>query len=141
MAAMAFESGETFSPSVKNSAGSGAVGLIQFMPQTAIALDTTTENLAKMSAVAQLDYVREYFLPYKGKLSTLADVYMVILWPAAIGKPDAYVLFSKADTKHPKRYLQNKGLDKNHDGAVSKSEAASAVQAKLKKGQQVGFAG
>lgn len=41
MAAMAFESGETFSPSIKNAAGSGAVGLIQFMPSTAKALGTS----------------------------------------------------------------------------------------------------
>ena len=31
MSCMAFESGETFSPSVRNAAGSGATGLIQFM--------------------------------------------------------------------------------------------------------------
>jgi membrane-bound lytic murein transglycosylase B len=35
MACMAFETGETFSPAIKNAAGSGAVGLIQFMPSTA----------------------------------------------------------------------------------------------------------
>lgn len=42
MACIAFETGETFSPAIKNSAGSGAVGLIQFMPSTAKALGTTT---------------------------------------------------------------------------------------------------
>src|SRR3546814_174031 len=35
MACIAWESGETFSPSIKNMAGSGATGLIQFMPTTA----------------------------------------------------------------------------------------------------------
>ena len=35
MAAMAFETGRSFSPSQRNQAGSGAVGLIQFMPRTA----------------------------------------------------------------------------------------------------------
>jgi hypothetical protein len=35
MACMAFESAGTFSSSIKNGAGSGAVGLIQFMPSTA----------------------------------------------------------------------------------------------------------
>jgi hypothetical protein len=35
MACMAWESGESFSPSKKNMAGSGATGLIQFMPSTA----------------------------------------------------------------------------------------------------------
>src|ERR1044071_1211337 len=41
MAVMSFESGATFRPSVKNMAGSGAVGLIQFMPATATGLGTT----------------------------------------------------------------------------------------------------
>ena len=45
MACMAWESAETFSPKVKNAAGSGAVGLIQFMPATARALGTTAEEL------------------------------------------------------------------------------------------------
>ena len=46
MAVMSFESGETFSPSIKNAAGSGAVGLIQFMPATAKQLGTSTQALA-----------------------------------------------------------------------------------------------
>ena len=63
MACMAFESGETFSPSIKSKAGSGATGLIQFMPTTAQALGTTTQKLAAMSAVKQFDYIEKYFLP------------------------------------------------------------------------------
>lgn len=35
MAVMAFESGESFRPDIRNAAGSGATGLIQFMPATA----------------------------------------------------------------------------------------------------------
>ena len=34
MAVMSFETGGTFSPSIPNAAGSGATGLIQFMPST-----------------------------------------------------------------------------------------------------------
>ena len=34
----------------------------------------TTESLAKMSAVAQLEYVKKYFMPYKNKLGKLEDV-------------------------------------------------------------------
>ena len=85
MAAMAFETGETFSASVRNRA-SGATGLIQFMPSTARSLGTTTDKLAAMTAEDQLDYVRKYFAPYRNKMTTLSDVYMAILWPAAVAK-------------------------------------------------------
>lgn len=128
MACMAFETGGTFSPSVQNAAGSGAVGLIQFMPQTAYALGTTTEDLAEMTAEEQLDYVLAYFNWAKGKLSTLEDVYMCILWPRAIGKPLDYVLFYQSDQKRPKQYIQNAGLDFNRNGKITKAEAAAKVR-------------
>ena len=48
MACMAFETAETFRADIRNAAGSGAVGLIQFMPTTAAALGTTTEFLARV---------------------------------------------------------------------------------------------
>jgi LysM repeat protein len=129
MGAMAFESAETFSPSVKN-AQSGATGLIQFMPSTAQKLGTSTGALAGMSAEAQLDYVEKYFQPHTNKLSTLEDLYMAILWPAAIGKSNSEVLFSKPSTA----YTQNAGLDANNDGKITKEEAAARVRAKLEKG-------
>jgi hypothetical protein len=91
MAAMAFETGETFSPSVRNKL-SGATGLIQFMPKTAEGLGTTTGDLALMTAIEQLAFVRKHFLPFKGKLQTLSDVYMTILFPVAVGKAAAHVL-------------------------------------------------
>ena len=74
MSCMAFESGETFSPSVRNAAGSGATGLIQFMPSTAKDLGTSTTELADMSAVDQLDYVQKYFRPYASRIGTLSDM-------------------------------------------------------------------
>jgi hypothetical protein len=48
-----------------------------------------------MTAEAQLDYVEKYFKPQSGKLNTLVDVYMAILYPAVIGKPSDYALFEK----------------------------------------------
>lgn len=120
MACMAWESGRTFSPSVKNAAGSGATGLIQFMPATAVALGTTTKALAKMTAVQQLNYVYKYFAGYKGRLKNLGDVYMAILWPAGVGKSDDYVLWN-SNTK-PTTYRQNSGLDVNKDGSITRAE-------------------
>lgn len=134
MACMAFETGETFSASVPNAAGSGAVGLIQFMPQTAAALGTTTKDLAAMTATQQLAYVDRYFYPRAGKLHSLGDVYGAILWPAMIGKPDTAVVFDKADPTHPKLYIQNKGLDFNKDGQITRGEIMARVQRELDKG-------
>lgn len=129
MSCMAFESGETFSPSVKNAAGSGATGLIQFMPGTALGLGTNVRELARMSAEEQLDVVFEYFHPYHRRIATLPDMYMAILLPKYIGAAEASVLFSGGVA-----YRQNSGLDIDKDGRVTKVEAAGKVIAKLKKG-------
>lgn len=134
MACMAFETGRTFSSSVRNAAGSGAVGLIQFMPQTAASLGTSTDELARMLPVCQLAYVEKYLAFANGRMKTLSDVYMAILWPAAIGKPDDAALFVKGDPKCPARYVQNAGLDYNHDGVITKGECAARVAAMLQEG-------
>ncbi|MDI3259463.1 MAG: transglycosylase SLT domain-containing protein [Sinobacteraceae bacterium] len=134
MACMAFETGATFSPAIRNAAGSGAVGLIQFMPQTAAALGTTIEALAAMGPCQQLIYVERYFLPRAGKLRNLGDVYMAILWPAGIGRPDDAVLFDRDDPAHPKLYLQNRGLDFNRDGKITRGECVARVQSYLDRG-------
>lgn len=134
MAVMAFETGETFRPDIRNAAGSGATGLIQFMPATARGLATTTDELARMTAVQQLDFVRLYFKPYAGRLRTLSDTYMAVLWPAAIGRPDDAVLWDKASK--PTTYRQNAGLDANKDGAITKGEAAAKVRSALERGMR-----
>jgi hypothetical protein len=137
MSAMAFESAETFSSNVRNAAGSGAVGLIQFMPGTARALGSTTEDLAGMSAVQQLDFVGKYFSPRRGRLHSLEDVYMAILYPAAIGWTPSATLFASPGVA----YAQNVGLDANRDGRITVQEATSRVRTKLEKGPLPGYLG
>lgn len=132
MACMAWESGESFAPDKKNMAGSGATGLIQFMPSTAKALGTNIASLGAMTAEDQLRYVYAYFKPYAGRLHNLGDVYMAILWPRAVGQPDHFVLFDRAKT--PVTFRQNAGLDINHDGLVTRSECLVKVNQKLAKG-------
>lgn len=136
MACMAWESDNTFSPSVLNKAGSGATGLIQFMPTTAIGLGTTTAALAKMTAEDQLNFVFKYFRPYKGKLRNLGDIYMAILWPAGVGQPDNFVLWEKG--KRPTTYRQNAGLDVNRDGSITRAEAIAKVSARRAEGLRAG---
>lgn len=139
MAVMAFETGGKFTPDVKNAAGSGATGLIQFMPKTAKSLGTSTKMLAKMTAVEQLDFVELYFRKTVGNraMPNLSDVYMAVLWPRAVGKSENFVLFEKGTTA----YSQNAGLDKNRDGFIRKAEAAAKVFDKLVLGQKEGRLG
>jgi hypothetical protein len=108
----------------------GATGLIQFMPSTARRLGTSTGELAAMTAERQLDFVERYFQPFRGRLRTLADVYMTILFPVAVGRPGDFVLFTSPSV----RYAQNAGLDRNNDGTVTKTEAEAHVRAALTEG-------
>lgn len=123
MAVMSFETGGSFSPSIRNRF-TNATGLIQFMPKTAKGLGTTLEELAKMSQLRQLDFVELHFMPFRGRLKTLEDAYMAVLYPVAIGKGDGHVLFKKPT----KAYSQNSGLDLNGDGLITVKEAAERVR-------------
>lgn len=129
MGCMAWETGEQFRPDTKSPV-STATGLIQFMKKTALGLGTTVEALAKMTVVEQLGYVEKYFLPYRKRLENLGDVYMAILIPVGIGKPDSYVIWNKGDEP----YIPNKGLDINDDGQITRLECLHKVRNKMVKG-------
>lgn len=129
LACIAFESGMTFSAAIRNRAGSGATGLIQFMPATAAGLGTTTDALAAMTAVEQLTYVQLYFQPYARRITSLSDMYMAILLPKYIGADGDATLFSSGTP-----YRQNAGLDADADGRVTKDEATDRVRAVLARG-------
>ena len=128
LACMAFETGRTFKPDKRNSIG--ATGLIQFIPRTAEDLGTTTNELAALTRAQQCDWVEKYFK--KGPLRkvpapSLEDLYMAILWPVAVGKSNAYIIF-KAGTK---QYSQNNGLDIGKKGYITKHDAATKVREQL----------
>ena len=135
MTCIAFESAGTFRADVKNMAGSGATGLIQFMPSTAKSMGTSVEELAAMTELEQLDYVYAYFMPYEGRLGSLADVYMAILWPRAIGESEDYVLWDRS--YRPTTYRQNSGLDTNQNGKVTKAEASTRLEELLETGRRL----
>ena len=132
LACMAFETGGTFSPTIQNGAGAPYYGIIQFGAAAAKDAGTTIPELLKMTNVEQLQYVYNFFKPYKGKLKDLSDVYMRILYPVAVGKPLDYVLFS--ENGKGKAYAQNRGLDVNRDGKITKGEATAKVYQKFVEG-------
>ena len=126
MAIMSFETGHSFSPKKKNPV-SGATGLIQFMPTTATNLGTSIQKLVKMTAEEQLDVVAQYFAPFRGRMKTLEDAYMAVLFPKGVGKGSGFVLFKKPSVQ----FKQNKGLDINGDGLITVGEATQRVRAGL----------
>ena len=105
---------------------SGATGLIQFMPATAMSLGTTTAELLNMTAVDQLDYVYLYLKPYTGKMHSLMDVYFAIFFPAAIGKPSNYVL-QTSKLSASLIASQNPAYDINSDGEITVAEIESKI--------------
>jgi len=130
MSCMAFETGETFSPKIENAKGSHAVGLIQFTAIDAKDLKTTLAALKQMSDIEQLDYVRAHFKRFRGKLSSLDDVYLAILYPKAIGCEPDDVVFRKGTIQ----YVQNSGLDADKNGEITVREISAKVHAAYDRG-------
>ena len=99
----------------------GATGLIQFMPASAAGLGTSTGDLYNMSASEQLDYVHDYFLPYKGQLKNAYGVYLATFFPAAIGKPNSWVLEANGLSRSIIA-RSNPAIDLNKDNQITVGE-------------------
>lgn len=121
-AVIKFES--NFKTAIQNAAGSGATGLIQFLPSTAKNLGTSVEALAKMSFVQQLEYVKKYFAPYRGKLKSLEDTYLAVFYPRAIGLQSTDIVA----TAGSKVYDLNSGFDRDGKGYITKQDITSTIR-------------
>ena len=112
---------------------SNATGLIQFMPATATGLGTTVTKLRNMTNVEQLAWVYKYFLPYKGKLHTVYDVYKAVFFPASLGKPKDWVFqtsrLSAKTVADANRIIDNFP----RDGKITVAEFETYVEQYLKK--------
>ena len=88
------------------------------------------ERMSSMTREEQLPYVEKYFsqVNHGRPVGSLADTYMGMFWPSAIGKGPDYVV-AHADSKGFERlvYAQNSGLDANKDGQITSGEAAGLV--------------
>ena len=96
-------------PQAVNKTG-GATGLIQFMPNTAKGLGTSTADLYNMTNVEQLKFVEKYFRPYKDKIKSYLDLYLVTFFPVALSKPNDWYFETKNLSKE-KIGIQNKGIN------------------------------
>lgn len=110
-----------FKAGIANYQGSGAIGLIQFMPSTAAELNTSTEALRYMDPVQQMDYVQAYLqqvINRYGAFQSLTDLYLGILYPKARNQDFCFTLYATPSIS----YKQNKGLDEDKDGRVTVSD-------------------
>lgn len=123
MACMGFETGYTYDPAIRNSIG--ATGLIQFLKSTALKLGTTTDLLAQMDAVSQLDYVKLYYqnVLQSYPVNSLTDAYLAIFYPAAMGKDDNYQLPANV-------YKANSGFDTDRKGYITKGDIGKFINFK-----------
>ena len=127
LAIMNFESG--LDPSKINRT-SGATGLIQFLPDTARELGTTTAALRNMSREQQLPFVERYLKMHGVRAGMSREqLYMSILR----GNPTTGALWRLGS----EQYKQNSGLDVNNDGVITSAEALQMVNARwARDGQQ-----
>ncbi len=129
MAVMHSES--RFDASVKNQLGSGATGLIQFMPTTAKEHNITTDKLRNMNHIEQLDYVYNYLNGYRqkyGDYKSLTSLYLGILYPKAIPEEYCYTLYASPS----KAYKMNAGLDEDKDNRVTVMDIDKRMKRKYK---------
>lgn len=114
-----------------NLKGSGAVGLIQFMPATAKEMGTSTQAIANMSHEQQLDLVWRYLQAYRekyGDYESLTDLYLAVLYPKARKFDQCYELYAKPS----RAYEQNAGLDMDKDGRVTVSDIDQRMKEKYR---------
>jgi hypothetical protein len=138
---ISFETGGSFSPAQpnmwalknaqkKNVPYQGAMGLLQFMPDTAERMGTSTDALREMTFSEQMVFVYRYLETYAHRIDSLEDCYLAVFYPAALGQPDSFPV-GQADGSRWQRavYEQNKGLDVNHDGTIRKREITATIRA------------
>lgn len=120
-------------PTARNKS-SNAVGLIQFIPSTLKANGYTTEQVANMSAIDQLDVVADIFMKSK-KMAGYGENQKIdggtlyaINWLPAYAKNNTIVTSSN-------RYYSS-GLDMDKNGAVTKSDLAKRLQSKYNEMQR-----
>lgn len=114
---------------------SGATGLIQFMPDTASWLGTSTQDLKSLSRNQQLDWVLKYYKKWKqsGKVAkNSTDLALITFYPYAVNQPDDYKIGSEKSLERASSIAkQNPGLDMDKDGYISVLDYKKWLASKL----------
>ncbi|MBS1773925.1 MAG: hypothetical protein JST82_13790 [Bacteroidetes bacterium] len=102
-----------------------AAGLLQWTKASGIA--GAPLSILKYNHLQQLDLVKAYFAPYRGKMHSYFDVYLITFFPSAVGQDDQYVF---ATSKLPASLIatQNPAIDTVKDGKITMAEFKEYVR-------------
>ena len=119
----------SFIPSARNNLpGQTASGLMQIIESTARGLGTTTAAIRRMNPIEQLQLVEKYFAPFRGRLNSLADVYLAAFRGFLVdGGPETVVAPLNDSVKERRAYSLNSGLDLDGDRTITKEELESVA--------------
>jgi hypothetical protein len=109
---------------------SRATGLIQWIPRYAapfLKVGTDPKRIVNtimaMSGIEQLELIRVFLAPYRGRMTDQYQTYLAIFSPNALGKPESFIIGKRHDPGHKgKAYEWNKYLDTkfgNKDGKIT----------------------
>lgn len=96
-----------------------AAGLLQWTRASGV--PGAPASMLKLNHLQQLDWVRKYFEPYRGRMHSYFDVYLATFFPAGVGKTDDYV-FATASLSAALIARQNPAVNINKDGKITMTE-------------------
>lgn len=96
-----------------------AAGLLQWT--SASGEPGAPASILNKTAMQQLDRLKVYFTPYRGKMKSYFDVYLVTFFPAGMGKTDSYV-FQTSRLSAALIARQNPAVNINKDGKITMAE-------------------
>ncbi len=140
MILMNFETAGQMNPTATNIIG--CVGFIQFCSDGLYNGEKSKKILGKWYSlqtiknsgyVGQMNYVRDFFEPYKDKIETIYDLYVALFYPYALGKPDSFKFGSEISPERVKTVAnQNKAISQGKE-YITYKEVRAMVDGQMKK--------
>lgn len=108
---------------------SKATGLIQFMPDRLKEYQFAggPDEFKKLSAVAQLPYVRRYYWGYRKYLTSAGRMYQATFLPATLAGTDEDAAICGKAGPYAWAYTANPGLDTNKDGVITARDLSDRI--------------
>lgn len=124
---------------------SGAVGLFQWLATYVHKLLGLPNNkylvqmrIKSMSGVEQLELIRKFLAPYRGRMTDQYQTYLAVFHPAAMGKPDSFEIGNKhGEATKRRNYNWNQYLDTkfgNNDGKITMLDIRAFVDSHTPEG-------